>query len=239
MELALSSRSTFPTGYRTQMLRCERSAGHLGCDQDDFGAIAEAASWRRRASRPLSLPTRSRCCSSPKSQRPDRRRLAHPVHRHQLTAVRTAASRRPASAFCSSPRAVRFDVAVRSPGATKCVADSGQEANQVGRLFPCLLVVVSQHPEVLNVVERAPLWQSFTDPAVEAGHAVTVLQPAAERSARMERPLRRGRQRPSRPPSTTAPTGMQFPFPEGQPHPVEMAERRSASIGLVDAPASE
>src|SRR5690606_17558549 len=43
-----------------------------------------AASWRRRASRPLSLPTRSRCCSSPTAQHPPDRRLAHSVHLHQV-----------------------------------------------------------------------------------------------------------------------------------------------------------
>ena len=46
-------------------------------------------------------------------------------------------------------------------------------------------------------------------------------------------------QLPSRPLSTTAPTGTQFPPPEGQPHLVETAEGGFASAGLVDTHASE
>ncbi|WP_332067307.1 hypothetical protein [Dermabacter jinjuensis] len=42
-----------------------------------------------------------------------------------------------------------------------------------------MLAVVSQQPEMLSVVERAPLGQSFKDPNVEAGRTVTTLQPAA------------------------------------------------------------
>ncbi len=61
------------------------------------------------------------------------------------------------------------------------VAGGGQEIGQF-RGSPRLLAVVSQHSEMLSVVERTPLGQSFKDPAVEAGRTVTMLQPAAVRS---------------------------------------------------------
>lgn len=64
---------------------------------------------------------------------------------------------------------------VRLPGRG---AGCGQELGQLRRL-PRLLAVVSQQTEMLSVVERAPLGQSFNAPSVEAGPTVTTLQLAA------------------------------------------------------------
>lgn len=63
------------------------------------------------------------------------------------------------------------------------LACRGQELGQF-RGFPRLLAVASQESEMLCVVERAPLGQSFRDPDVEAGRTVTALQPAAVRPSK-------------------------------------------------------
>lgn len=45
-----------------------------------------------------------------------------------------------------------------------------------------LLAVVSQQPDMLNIMDRTPLGQAFKDRAVEAGRTVTALRPAEVRS---------------------------------------------------------
>lgn len=61
------------------------------------------------------------------------------------------------------------------------VACGGQEIGQFRR-FPRLLAVVSQQPDMLRIMERTQLGQSFKDRAVEAGRTVTALRPAEVRS---------------------------------------------------------
>lgn len=82
-----------------------------------------AASWGRRASRLLSLPTRSRCCSSPAQHSPDRR-LAHSVHLHQLATGRPAGEQAPCLGllFLAEGRALRLDGEIE-PCAAERVAD--------------------------------------------------------------------------------------------------------------------
>lgn len=193
-----------------------------------------AASWRRRASRPLSLPTRSRCCSSPTAQHPPDRRLARAVHLHELATCRPVGEQALflGLLLIAEGSALRLGGEV-GPCATERVADGvaaqvvplgklvrgcpglvvldqelddrpvegvllgeravidlscrlacrGQELGQF-RGFPRLLAVASQESEMLCVVERSPLGQSFRDPDVEAGRTVTALQPAAVRPSK-------------------------------------------------------
>ncbi len=83
-----------------------------------------AASWRRRASRPLSLPARSRCCSSPTAQHPPDRRLAHAVHLHELATCRPVGEQAPCLGLLlvAEGSALRLGGEVE-PCATERVAD--------------------------------------------------------------------------------------------------------------------